>query len=216
MATADAFKKLSHREHVLELPDTYVGSTDTHEESRWVFDSTSGKMVRRLIAFNPGFYKIFDEIIVNAADNKVKNSILESLKKEILDIEFNSYSHNEPKLVIYLQELYEQFGDEIFNSKNKNNKLYLLFKNIHHKAKQYFKITVNTTWDYCDCNGCRKFQSIENEHRKFGKMKNVEINYQFDKVKFDNFKKIVSDKQMSVFNRSKIHNMDILDRIKSY
>ena len=74
MATADAFKKLSHREHVLELPDTYVGSTDTHEESRWVFDSTSGKMVRRLIAFNPGFYKIFDEILVNARDALVRSA----------------------------------------------------------------------------------------------------------------------------------------------
>ena len=74
MATADAFKKLSHREHVLELPDTYVGSTDTHEESRWIFDSTSGKMVRRLIAFNPGFYKIFDEILVNARDALVRSA----------------------------------------------------------------------------------------------------------------------------------------------
>ena len=73
MSTAAAFKKLSHREHVLELPDTYVGSTETHQESRWVFDGTSGKMVHRLVAFNPGFYKIFDEILVNARDALVRS-----------------------------------------------------------------------------------------------------------------------------------------------
>ena len=74
MSTADAYKKHTHREHILELPDTYIGSTDTHNESRWVFDSSKGKMVYRPCAFNPGFYKLFDEIIVNARDALVRSS----------------------------------------------------------------------------------------------------------------------------------------------
>jgi DNA topoisomerase-2 len=73
MATASAYEKLSHREHVLKLPDTYVGSTETHSESRWVFDAASGKMARRAVAFNPAFYKIFDEILVNARDALVRS-----------------------------------------------------------------------------------------------------------------------------------------------
>lgn len=67
------YKKLSHREHVLQLPDTYVGSVETHEEWRWVLDSTSGKMVHRKLQFNPGFYKIFDELVVNARDALVRS-----------------------------------------------------------------------------------------------------------------------------------------------
>ena len=70
---ASAYKKHTHREHILELPDTYIGSTDTHAESRWVFDETSGKMVHRPVQFNPGFYKLFDEIIVNARDALVRS-----------------------------------------------------------------------------------------------------------------------------------------------
>jgi DNA gyrase/topoisomerase IV subunit B len=69
---ADQYKKHTHREHILELPDTYVGSTETHEEVRWVFDSATGKMAHRKVAFNPGFYKIFDEILVNARDALVR------------------------------------------------------------------------------------------------------------------------------------------------
>ena len=57
----------------MELPDTYIGSTDTHAESRWVFDETTGKMVHRPVQFNPGFYKLFDEIIVNARDALVRS-----------------------------------------------------------------------------------------------------------------------------------------------
>jgi DNA topoisomerase II len=74
MSTAAAYKKHTHREHILELPDTYIGSVETHEESRWVFDEAAGKMVHRSVAFNPGFYKIFDEIIVNARDALVRST----------------------------------------------------------------------------------------------------------------------------------------------
>ena len=70
---ATAYKKHTHREHILELPDTYVGSTDTHAETRWVFDESAIKMVYRPVEFNPGFYKLFDEIVVNARDALVRS-----------------------------------------------------------------------------------------------------------------------------------------------
>ena len=70
---AAAYKKHTHREHILELPDTYIGSTETHVESRWVWDAAANKMTYRSVAFNPGFYKIFDEIIVNARDALVRS-----------------------------------------------------------------------------------------------------------------------------------------------
>ena len=38
----------------------------------WVFDKATSSMVFRNITFVPGLYKIFDEILVNAADNKVR------------------------------------------------------------------------------------------------------------------------------------------------
>ena len=66
-----AYKQFSHREHILELPDTYVGSVETHEEWRWVLDGE--KMVHRKIAFNPGFYKLFDELVVNARDARIRS-----------------------------------------------------------------------------------------------------------------------------------------------
>jgi len=72
MTDASAYKKHTHREHILELPDTYIGSTDTHAEQRWVFDGA--KMVYKAVDFNPGFYKLFDEILVNARDALVRST----------------------------------------------------------------------------------------------------------------------------------------------
>ena len=74
MTDASAYKKHTHREHILELPDTYIGSTDTHTESHWVLDAEKGKMIHKSLPFNPGFYKIFDEIIVNARDALVRST----------------------------------------------------------------------------------------------------------------------------------------------
>ena len=36
--------------------------------------------VNRKITYNPGLYKIFDEILVNAADNKQRDSSMDTIK----------------------------------------------------------------------------------------------------------------------------------------
>jgi DNA topoisomerase-2 len=46
---------------------------ETHEESRWVYDGESKKMMYKKVHFNPGFYKLFDEIVVNARDALVRS-----------------------------------------------------------------------------------------------------------------------------------------------
>jgi len=72
---AETYELLSHEEHVLKLPDTYIGSTATSEENRWILKD--GKLVFQSLQFNPGLYKIFDEIIVNARDAFVRASTTE-------------------------------------------------------------------------------------------------------------------------------------------
>lgn len=58
-------------EHVLKRPDAYIGSVETITQSLWVYDSDNQRMEYREVKYVPGFYKILDEILVNAADNKV-------------------------------------------------------------------------------------------------------------------------------------------------
>ena len=64
--------KYTHLEHVLKVPDTYVGSIETTSEEHYVLDDTTGKMTKKTITYTPGEYKIFDEILVNALDHYVR------------------------------------------------------------------------------------------------------------------------------------------------
>ncbi|KAI6171976.1 DNA topoisomerase 2 [Aphelenchoides besseyi] len=49
----------------------------------WVYDSEEGKIVSREISYVPGLYKIFDEILVNAADNKQRDPKMSVIKINI-------------------------------------------------------------------------------------------------------------------------------------
>eukprot|EP00403_Amphidinium_massartii_P017895 CAMPEP_0178416360 /NCGR_PEP_ID=MMETSP0689_2-20121128/24024_1 /TAXON_ID=160604 /ORGANISM="Amphidinium massartii, Strain CS-259" /LENGTH=1782 /DNA_ID=CAMNT_0020037703 /DNA_START=34 /DNA_END=5380 /DNA_ORIENTATION=+ len=65
----EIYRKKTQHEHILLRPDTYVGSTEQQSQEMWVFDETTQEMVFRCIEYVPALYKIFDEILVNAADN---------------------------------------------------------------------------------------------------------------------------------------------------
>lgn len=49
-------------------------------QEMWVYDDSSDSIVKRMVTYVPGLYKIFDEIIVNAADNKQRDSNMSKLK----------------------------------------------------------------------------------------------------------------------------------------
>lgn len=68
---SEVYQKLSQREHVLKRPDTYIGSVEAITQPMWILNPETKTMVHRPITFVPGFLKIFDEILVNASDNKV-------------------------------------------------------------------------------------------------------------------------------------------------
>jgi DNA topoisomerase-2 len=65
------YRKHTHREHILSLPDTYIGSVENTAEELFVVEKES--FVQTTVAnFNPGFYKLFDELLVNAHDHVVR------------------------------------------------------------------------------------------------------------------------------------------------
>lgn len=57
-----------------------VGSTEKVTHDMWVYDEPMDKIVKRPVTYVPGLYKIFDEIIVNAADNKQRDPDMSKLK----------------------------------------------------------------------------------------------------------------------------------------
>lgn len=52
-------------------------------EQMWVYDREAEKILQREISYVPGLYKIFDEILVNAADNKQRDRSMDMIKVDI-------------------------------------------------------------------------------------------------------------------------------------
>lgn len=63
------YVKMKPEEHVLARPAMYVGSIQEDEYETWIYDDNTNKMKKELIKYVPGFYKIYDELIVNALDH---------------------------------------------------------------------------------------------------------------------------------------------------
>jgi hypothetical protein len=77
------YQKLTQHQHILQRPDTYVGSIEAVTADAWVFDAEAGRMRQRKVSYVPGLYKIFDEILVNAADNKQRDASMSEIRVEI-------------------------------------------------------------------------------------------------------------------------------------
>ncbi|RWW33854.1 hypothetical protein GW17_00001394 [Ensete ventricosum] len=85
----EIYQKKTQLEHILLRPDTYIGSVEKHAQTLWVYEN--GEMVHRPVTYVPGLYKIFDEILVNAADNKQRDLSMDAVKVEI-DVNANRIS----------------------------------------------------------------------------------------------------------------------------
>lgn len=76
------YQKKTQLEHILLRPDTYIGSVESVTQQMWVYDEDIG-MNYREVTFVPGLYKIFDEILVNAADNKQRDPKMSCIRVTI-------------------------------------------------------------------------------------------------------------------------------------
>ncbi|XP_006971875.1 DNA topoisomerase 2-alpha isoform X2 [Peromyscus maniculatus bairdii] len=82
MSIERIYQKKTQLEHILLRPDTYIGSVELVTQQMWVYDEDVGINYRE-VTFVPGLYKIFDEILVNAADNKQRDPKMSCIRVTI-------------------------------------------------------------------------------------------------------------------------------------
>ena len=69
---AQQYQQKTDKQHILDNPDTYIGSVEKVDAQMWVFDEATQQIVLKEIEYVPGLYKLFDEGIVNARDHVVR------------------------------------------------------------------------------------------------------------------------------------------------
>ena len=66
------YQKKSDKEHVLDNPDTYIGSVENVESYNWIYENDKNIFEYKQHNYIPGLYKLFDEGIVNSRDHVVR------------------------------------------------------------------------------------------------------------------------------------------------
>jgi DNA topoisomerase-2 len=82
---AKQYQRKTDKQHILDNPDTYIGSVENVDANLWVYDDNENKMTHKTIEYIPGLYKLFDEGIVNARDH-----VIRMINSPILDKKFVS------------------------------------------------------------------------------------------------------------------------------
>jgi DNA topoisomerase-2 len=85
----DKYIKLTHREHVLHRSDMYIGTTNIDKKEVFVVEDVNDfknlKIIKKEIDYNPGFIKIFDEILTNASDHSIRTNEVKYIKINIYE-----------------------------------------------------------------------------------------------------------------------------------
>ena len=85
-ALAEQYQQKTDKQHILDNPDTYIGSVENVDSSLWVYNEQTNRIEWRDIEYIPGLYKLFDEGIVNCRDHVVR-----MIQSNILEKKFVSY-----------------------------------------------------------------------------------------------------------------------------
>ncbi len=106
---AENYKKYTQIEHILARPGMYVGDTKCTTGDCWII--TDNKAELKSCKWNPGIFKIFDEILVNAADEVQRNKSVKCIKIKIENDEISVFNDSgipieiHPEYKIYIPEL---------------------------------------------------------------------------------------------------------------
>jgi DNA topoisomerase-2 len=81
---AQQYQRKTDRQHILDNPDTYIGSVENVDANMWVWNEETKKIQLKEIEYIPGLYKLFDEGIVNCRDHVIRMIQSSALDKKFV------------------------------------------------------------------------------------------------------------------------------------
>jgi DNA topoisomerase-2 len=75
------YQLLDEIEHVLKRPGMYIGSTKPHTSNEWILQNEEYQ--KEELTYNPGFLKLFDEIISNSVDEYKRSGKINTIKVSV-------------------------------------------------------------------------------------------------------------------------------------
>jgi DNA topoisomerase-2 len=75
MDLANKYQQKTDKQHILDNPDTYIGSVEIVDSDLYIFstnEESTSKIVEKQIQYIPALFKLFDEGIVNCRDHAIR------------------------------------------------------------------------------------------------------------------------------------------------
>ena len=89
---ANKYQQKTDKQHILDNPDTYIGSVEKVETDLWILNDDQTRIVEKNISYIPALFKLFDEGIVNCRDHVIRmqqaiqNKVENALPVNYIDI----------------------------------------------------------------------------------------------------------------------------------
>jgi DNA topoisomerase-2 len=89
---ANKYQQKTDKQHILDNPDTYIGSIENVDADMWIMNDTGDRIIEKNIKYIPGLFKLFDEGIVNCRDHVVRmqtainNNVPNSIPVSYIDV----------------------------------------------------------------------------------------------------------------------------------
>ncbi len=184
---SEKYKKYSQIEHVLARPGMYVGDIKTNKTDCWVIEND--KIIYKSCTWNPGLYKIFDEILTNASDEVQRNENVKNIKVEISENCETISVYNDSGIPIEIHDEYKVYIPELIFSN------LLTSSNFDDSEKRTTgglnglgaKLTAIFSKEFSvetACNGKKYIQSFKNNLGEIGKPKITKSSKEYTKISF--------------------------------
>ena len=117
------YQKLSDTEHVLLRPGMYIGSIKPHTEELFIPTGKGSKFELKEITYNPGFLKLFDEIVSNSVDEHKRNQNLNKIDVTV-DIKTGKISiYDNGGIPVQIHKEYDEWVPEMIFSNLKTGSM---------------------------------------------------------------------------------------------
>ena len=102
---SNKYQQKTDKQHILDNPDTYIGSVENIESTLWILNETHDKIIDKTITYNPGLFKLFDEGIVNCRDHVIRmQQLILNNTENTLPVSFIDISIQEDGTIIMIND----------------------------------------------------------------------------------------------------------------
>ena len=104
-ALSNKYQQKTDKQHILDNPDTYIGSVEKVEADLWILNETSDKIVERNMTYIPGLFKLFDEGVVNCRDHVIRmESAIKAGQPNCIPVSYIDISIQEDGTIVMIND----------------------------------------------------------------------------------------------------------------